>query len=149
MVISSVEWSPVWRRGRRRRRNIVTWWRYNLTREAVLCYSTTGKQHVTAGFRGNRYAQKKEEMLERAFSVEFALTLYSEYARGKLFSKSRGGGLEYFHRSLRIVGRDKNGTQSLDHPVPGDIITGIWPSRLEESRIRGSKIWPWVLRDST
>jgi hypothetical protein len=37
---------------------IVTW-SYSLTREAIRCYAAAGKQQVTSGFRGNKYAHNK------------------------------------------------------------------------------------------
>jgi hypothetical protein len=37
--------------------------------------------------------------------------------------------------ALRVVGGDGKGTQYLGHPVPGDINTETWPSRLGEARI--------------
>jgi hypothetical protein len=65
---------------------------------------------------------------------------------------SRGGGLEH-HRSPASGRRRRK-----KNPAPGGynwatlflgyINTGIWPSRLGESRIWDSKMWSWVPRNS-
>jgi hypothetical protein len=63
-----------------------------------------------------------------------------------------GGGVETSTVTLRVVGGDKKGTQCLGYNRStlflGDINTGIWPSRLGESRISDNKIWSWVSWDS-
>jgi hypothetical protein len=62
------------------------------------------------------------------------------------------GGSNTFTLALRVVGGDEKGTQCLGYNRAilflGDINTGTWPSRLGESQIWDSKIWPWVPGDS-
>jgi hypothetical protein len=50
--------------------------------------------------------------------------------------KPCGGGLEYLHHSPASHKRRWGPGCILDHPFPGDVIMGTWPSRLDESQMR-------------
>jgi hypothetical protein len=66
---------------------------------------------------------------------------YSFFGRHYSIGRARvEAGSNTSNVARRVVGGDKNGTQCLGHPVPGDINKGNWPSRLGESRISDSKL---------
>jgi hypothetical protein len=101
---------------------------------------------------GNNFV-KKFPRQQTNFQVFSTSSVTYQRKVGNQFFLSRVEGVEYLHRSpasrrRRRKGNPVPGRRTRPTPFLGDINMGTRPSRLVESRIRNSKIWSRVPRES-